>query len=138
VISLGQVPDDTRIWRKLSGQSLADVRDKLQPLHEELSKGRVHLGHLYGPGVRRGLAGQPSGWPTGQDGVDLPEVLEPLVALIGAAKLMTLSAGQVRSAPVTVSADRPTWTLQLTRNSVCRAIKQAEADDLAGETSRRW
>ncbi len=60
------------------------------------------------------------------------EVLAPLVELIGAAKLRTLSARQIRSALVKLSADRSTRTLQIALNSLTRAIKQAEANDLVG------
>jgi len=52
------------------------------------------------------------------------------VALIGSAKLRDLTAPQVRSALVKLSADRSTRTLQIARNSLIRAIRHAEANDL--------
>ena len=132
VISLGFAPDGKRIRRKVSGQSRADVKDKLRALHEELSKG-LHTSPMYT--VRQCV----EDWlATGLDGRSAKtvstyrEVLGPLVALIGAAKLRTLSARQVRSALVELSADRSTRTLQLALNSLRRSIKQAEADDLVG------
>lgn len=60
------------------------------------------------------------------------EVLDPLVALVGAAKLRTLSAQHVPPALVKLSADRSTRTLQIARNGLVRAIRQAEASDLVG------
>ncbi len=46
VISLGEAPDGTRARRKASGQSRAEVEEKLQVLHRELSKG-LHTSHTY-------------------------------------------------------------------------------------------
>jgi integrase len=60
------------------------------------------------------------------------EVLEPLLELIGAAKLRTLSARQVRAALLKLSADRSTRTLQIALQALRRAIKHAAADDLVG------
>jgi hypothetical protein len=60
------------------------------------------------------------------------EVLEPLLALIGAARLRTLSAPQVRAALVKLSADRSTRTLQIAVQALRRAIKLAEVNDLVG------
>ena len=60
------------------------------------------------------------------------EVLEPLTALIGSARLRDLTARQVRSALVKLPADRSTRTLQIARNALVRAIRLAEANDLVG------
>jgi hypothetical protein len=38
VISLGEAPDGARIRRKVSGQTLAEVKEKLQALHAELRR----------------------------------------------------------------------------------------------------
>lgn len=46
VISLGEAPDGKRLRRKVSGQTRADVKDKLRALHEELSEG-LHTSHTY-------------------------------------------------------------------------------------------
>jgi integrase len=60
------------------------------------------------------------------------EVLDPLTALIGSAKLWDLTARHVRGALVKLSADRSTRTLQIARNALVRAIRMAEANDLVG------
>ncbi|MGH3303981.1 MAG: hypothetical protein ACRDOK_20340 [Streptosporangiaceae bacterium] len=132
VISLGEAPDGTRLRRKVSGRNRADVKDKLKALHEELAEG-LRTSHIYT--VRQCV----DDWLA--DGLDgrsaktmstYREVLDPLMALIGKAKLRDLTARQVRSALVRLSADRSTRTLQITRNALVRAIKLAEASDLVG------
>jgi integrase len=132
VISLGEGPDGRRLRRKVNGQTQPEVKDKLRALHEELREG-LHTSRSYT--VRRCV----EDWLA--DGLDgrsaktvstYREVLGPLVALIGSAKLRDLSARQVRSALVKLSADRSTRTLQITLNALRRAIKLAEANDLVG------
>ena len=61
MISLGEAPDGTRIRCKVSGQSRAEVKEKLRALHDELSKG-PHTSHTYtvrqcieGSAPRRGV-----------------------------------------------------------------------------------
>ncbi len=132
VVSLGDAPDGTRLRRKVSGRTQAEVKDKLRALHEELAKG-LHTSHTYT--VRQCV----DDWlVNGLDGRSAKtvstyrEVLDPLVALIGAAKLRTLTAPQVRAALVKLSADRSTRTLQIALNSLTRAIRLAEANDLVG------
>ena len=130
VVSLGFAPDGTRLRRKVSGRSKTDVKDKLQALHEELRDGlRTSATYTVRQAINDWLA----------DGLDgrapktvstYREVLDPLVALIGSAKLRDLSAPQVRSALVKLSADRSSRTLQMARNSLIRAIRHAEANDL--------
>jgi hypothetical protein len=46
VVSLGEAPEGTRIRRKVSGQSRAEVKDKLRALHGELTRG-LHTSHTY-------------------------------------------------------------------------------------------
>ena len=87
MISLGVAPDGARLRRKVRGRSKTEVKDKLQALHEELRDG-LHTSATYTvrPAVNDWLA----------DGLDgrapktvstYREVLDPLVALIGSAKL---------------------------------------------------
>jgi hypothetical protein len=122
VISLGFAPDGKRIRRKVSGQSKADVKTKLQALHDELREG-LQTSPTYT--VRQAV----EDWLA--DGLDgrsaktvstYRAVLDPLTALIGSAKLRDLTARQVRSAMVWLAADRSTRTLQITRNALCSAI----------------
>jgi len=132
VVSLGEGPDGTRIRRKVSGQSRAEVKQKLQALHAELNKG-LHTSHTYT--VRQCVEDWLANGLDGRSAKTVStyrEVLDPLVALIGAAKLRTLTAPQLRAALVKLSADRSTRTLQIALNSLSRAIKLAEANDLVG------
>jgi hypothetical protein len=56
-------------------------------------------------------------------------LLEPVLELIGAKPLRALSAGEVRSA---LDTRYSTLSLQITRNSMERAIRHAESNDLVG------
>jgi integrase len=132
VISLGFAPDGTRLRRKVSGQSRTEVKDKLEALHGELSQG-LRTSSTYT--VRRCVEDWLAGGLDGRSAKTVStyrEVLEPLLMLIGAARLRTLSASHVRSALVNLSADRSTRTLQIALNALRRAIKLAEANDLVG------
>jgi integrase len=131
-VPLGEAPGGTRIRRKVSGRSKAEVKERLRELHEELAKS-LHTSHTYTvrqcveDGVTNGLDGR-----SAKTVSTYLEALDPLVALIGAAKLRTLTAPQVWSALVKLSADRSTWNSQITLNTLRRAINLAEANDLVG------
>jgi integrase len=130
VISLGFAPDGKRIRRKVSGQSKADVKTKLGALHDELHEG-LHTSATYT--VREAVEDWLANGLDGRSAKTVStyrEVLDPLTALIGSAKLRDLTARQVRSAMVKLAADRSTRTLQITRNALVRAIRMAEANDL--------
>jgi integrase len=60
------------------------------------------------------------------------EVLTPLTALIGAAKLRDLTAADVRPALAQLATSRSTRSVQMAHNSLVRAIRYAEANDLVG------
>jgi integrase len=132
VISLGFAPDGTRLRRKVSGKSRTEVKDKLEALHGELRKGlRTSYTYTVRQCVEDWLAGGLDG-RSAKTVSTYREVLEPLLTLIGAARLRTLSASQLRSALVKLSADRSTRTLQIALSALRRAIKLAEANDLVG------
>ena len=59
-------------------------------------------------------------------------LLEPVLEMIGARPLRDLSAGDVRSALGKLATRYSTRSLQITRNSLERAIRHAEANDLVG------
>jgi len=128
VISLGFGPDGRRIRRKVSGQSKADVTLKLQALREGLHTSSTYtVGQAIEDWLANGLDGR-----SAKTVSTYREVLDPLTALIGSSKLRDLTARQVRSALVRLSADWSTRTLQIARNALVRAIRLAEADDLVG------
>jgi integrase len=129
-VSLGFTPDGKRIRRKVSGRTKQEVRDKLRALHQELDAGiRSSAGYT----VRRAV----EDWL--RDGLDGRSVrtralyeglLEPVLEIIGGRTLRDLSAGDVRSALGQLTARYSTRSLQITRNSLDRAIRHAQADDL--------
>jgi integrase len=131
-VSLGFGPGGKRVRRKVSGRTKTEVKGKLQSLHDEL---------------REGICSSPTytvqnavdDWLAhGLDNVSAKtistnqEVLTPLTALIGAAKLRELTAADVRGALARLAITRSTRTVQMARNGLARAIRYAEANDLVG------
>jgi hypothetical protein len=129
-ISLGFAPDGKRVRRKVSGKTKQEVRDKLKALHQELDAG-IKLSTNYT--VRRavedwlgeGLDGRSERTRTLYRGL-----LEPVLEIIGAKRLRDLTAGDVRSALGQLTSRYSSRSLQITRNSLDRAIEHAQADDL--------
>ena len=131
-ISLGYGPDGKRIRRKVSGKTKQEVRAKLQALHQEMNAG-VKSSSTYtvrqavDDWLREGLDGTSDRTRTLYEGL-----LGPLLDVIGARPLRVLSAGDVRSGLNQLATRYSTRSLQITRNSLERAIRHAEADDLVG------
>ena len=131
-ISLGYGPDGKRIRRKVSGKTKQEVRAKLQALHQELNSG-VKSSSTYtvreavDDWLREGLDGTSDRTRTLYEGL-----LGPVVEAIGAKPLRALSAGDVRSALGQLTTRYSTRSLQITRNSLERAIRHAESNDLVG------
>ena len=131
-VSLGYGPDGKRIRRKVSGKTKQEVRAKLKALHEELNTG-VKSSRTYTvrqtveDWLREGLDGTSERTRTLYEGL-----LEPVLEMIGARPLRDLSAGDVRSALGELVTRYSTRSLQITRNSLERAIRHAEANDLVG------
>ncbi|HJY99438.1 MAG TPA: site-specific integrase [Streptosporangiaceae bacterium] len=131
-VSLGYGPDGKRIRRKVLGKTKQEVRDRLKALHQEMNSG-VRSSSTYTvrqtveDWLRDGLDGTSERTRTLYEGL-----LEPVVEMIGARPLRDLSAGDVRSALGKLVTRYSTRSLQITRNSLERAIRHAEADDLVG------
>ena len=131
-VSLGYGPDGKRMRRKVSGKTKQEVRAKLQALHQELNVG-VRCSSTYTvrdaveDWLREGLDGTSERTRTLYEGL-----LGPLLDAIGARPLRGLSAGDVRSGLSQLAARYSTRSLQITRLSLERAIRHAEADDLVG------
>jgi integrase len=127
-VSLGFGPDGKRIRRKVFGRTKQEVREKLKTLNQELNAG-VRSSSTYtvreavDDWLREGLDGTSERTRSLYQGL-----LEPVLELIGAKTLRVLSAGEVRSALGQLS----TRSLQITRNSLERAIRHAEGNDLVG------
>jgi integrase len=131
-VSLGFAPDGKRIRRKVSGRTKQEVRDKLRALHQEMDAGiRSSTGYTVRRAVedwlREGLDGRSERTRKLYAGL-----LEPLLENIGTKPLRDLTAGDVRSALAQLTSRYSTRSLQITRNSLDRAIQHAQADDLVG------
>jgi integrase len=129
-ISLGYTPDGKRIRRKVTGRTKQEVRDKLRALHQELDAGiRSSAGytvrHAVQDWLRDGLDGRSERTRALYEGL-----LEPVLEIIGNRPLRDLSTGDVRSALGKLTSRYSTRSLQITRNSLDRAIQHAQADDL--------
>jgi integrase len=131
-VSLGYGPDGKRIRRNVLGRTKQEVRDKLKALHGELNAG-VKSSSTYtvreavDDWLREGLGGTSERTRTLYEGL-----LEPVLEVIGARPLRDLGARDVRSALSLLATRYSTRSLQITRNSLERAIRHAESNDLVG------
>jgi len=131
-VSLGYGPDGKRIRRKVSGKTKQEVRAKLEALHQELNAG-VRSSSTYtvreavDDWLREGLDGTSDRTRTLYEGL-----LGPVLDAIGARPLRDLGARDIRSALSQLATRYSTRSLQITRNSLERAIRHAESNDLVG------
>ena len=131
-VSLGYGPDGKRIRRKVFGKTKQEVRDRLKALHQELNAG-VRSSSTYtvreavDDWLHEGLDGTSERTCTLYEGL-----LEPVLEVIGARPLRDLGARDVRSALSQLATRYSTRSLQITRNSLERAIRHAESNDLVG------
>jgi len=131
-VSLGYGPDGKRIRRKVSGKTKQEVRARLKSLHQELdaglkSSGTYTVREAVDDWLREGLDGTSERTRTLYQGL-----LGPVLEAIGTKPLRTLSAGDVRSALAQLTTRYSTRSLQISRNSLERAIRHAESNDLVG------
>ena len=129
-VSMGFGADGKRIRRKVSGRTKTEVKDKLQLLHDELRKGvrsspKYTVQNAIDDWLAHGLDGRSAKTISTN-----AEVLAPLAALIGAARLRELTAADVRSALAQLATTRSTRAVQMARSSLIRVIRHAEANDL--------
>jgi hypothetical protein len=136
-VSLGFGPDGKRIRRKVFGKTKQEVREKLKTLHQELNTG-VKSSSTYtvreavDDWLREGLDGTSERTRTLYDGL-----LDPILEHIGARQLRVLTADDVRSALSQLATRYSTRSLQITWNSLERAIRHAERFGIARETAAR-
>ncbi len=131
-VSLGFGANGRRIRRKVSGRTKTEIKDKLQLLHDELREGirsspRYTVHNAVDDWLAHGLDGRSAKTVSTNR-----EVLAPLTALIGSAKLKELTAADVRAALAQLATSRSTRAVQMAHNSLIRVIRYAEANDLAG------
>jgi len=136
VISLGYSPDGARrIRRKVAGTTKTAVKDKLKALHADIDKGITPKAGYSAYTVRQaaedwlndGLAGR-----SAKTVKKNQNVLEPILTVIGNRKLRQLSAGDVRQALATMAAGYSSAVVSMGHLALKRAIRHAEANDLAG------
>jgi integrase len=129
----GYTGDGTRTRRKVSGTTKAAVIDKLRDLHHQLDQGVTPK-----PGYAHYTVRQAAqDWlATGLDGRSPKtvkknqNVLEPILAVIGARKLRDLSAADVRHALAVMAAGYSTAAVSMGHLALKRTIRHAEANDL--------
>jgi hypothetical protein len=116
VVSLGFDADGKRLRRKVSGQTKAEVKDKLKALHSELDAGlRTAQGYTVEKAVadwlEEGLPGR-----TAKTVEANRDSLRPLLAVIGRIPLKDLTVQDVRTALTKMAATHSTRTLQKGHN----------------------
>ena len=127
-ISLGFGPDGKRIRRKVSGPSRAAVTDRLARLHAELDAGSKAAPPNYTlrtaaeDWLQSGLPGRSA--KTIRKNKD---VLEPILAAVGAARLRELSAADVDTALAHMSQTYSTAAVRMGHLALKRAIRHAQA-----------
>jgi integrase len=131
-VSLGFSPSGTRIRRKVTGRTKADVRDKLRQLRQEVDSGlRLSRSYTVSAALDDWLA-------HGLDDVSARTVtlyrdtIAPaLRQQLGTVALRNLTARDVQNALTALASRMSTRTVQISRNVLVRAIRDAERDGLA-------
>src|SRR5262249_36407362 len=132
-ITTAYTGDGKRTRRKVSGQTKAAVVDKLRDLHLQLDKGITPKAGYAHYTVRQAA----QDWlASGLDGrspktvTKNQNVLEPILAVIGARKLRDLTAADVRQALAAMAAGSSPAAVSMGHLALKRAIRHAEANDL--------
>jgi integrase len=132
-LTLGYSGGGKRQRRKVSGKTKAAVVDKLRDLHLQLDKGITPKAGYAHYTVRQAA----QDWlASGLDGrspktvTKNQNVLEPILAVIGARKLRDLTAADVRQALAAMAAGYSTVAVSMGHLALKRAIRHAEANDL--------
>jgi hypothetical protein len=125
--SFGYRPDGKRDRRKVSGQTKAEVKDKLKELHADLDVG-VKTSADYS--VQRAV----DDWMAeGRDGLSVrttkrdKSILKPVLAIVASKPLHELATHDVRRALTVLARDHSSSTVTLARNRLVLAIQHAEA-----------
>jgi integrase len=133
-VTVGYTGDGKRSRRKVSGTTKAAVVDKLRDLHTQLGKGITPKAGYVHYTVRQAA----QDWlASGLDGrspktvTKNQNVLEPILNVIGARKLRDLTAADVRQALAAMAAGYSTAVVTMGHLALKRAIRHAEANDLA-------
>ena len=131
-ISLGFSPAGTRIRRKVTGRTKAEVRDKLRDLHQEVDSGlRLSRSYTVNDTLDDWLAGGLGDVSIRTVTLYRDTIAPALREQLGTVRLRELTAGDVHGALTALAPPMSTRTIQISRNVLVRAIRQAERDDLA-------
>ena len=132
-LTTGYTGEGKRARRKVSGKTKAAVVDKLRDLHLQLDKGITPKAGYAHYTVRQAA----EDWLTsGLDGrspktvTKNRNVLQPILAVIGARKLRDLTAADVRQALAAMATRYSTAAVSMGHLALKRAIRHAEANDL--------
>jgi integrase len=128
VISLGFGADGRRIRRKVSGKTKAIVADRLALLHRELEEGTKAAPSNYS--VRRTAEDWLEHGLNGRSAKTIrknKDVLEPLLAVVGAARLRDLSAEDVDRALKHMATSYSSAAVRMGHLALKRALRQAQA-----------
>ena len=132
-ITLGYTGAGTRKRRKVSGKTKAAVVDKLRDLHLQLDKGITPKAGYTHYTVRQAAEDWLAAGLDGRSPKTITKnqnVLEPILAVIGARKLRDLTAADVRQALAAMAARYSTAAVSMGHLALKRAIRHAEANDL--------
>jgi integrase len=131
-VSLGFSPAGTRIRRKVTGRTKAEVRAKLRELHQEVDSG-LKTSHSYtvNDALDDWLAQDLDGVSVRTVALYRGTIAPMLRAQLGTVRLRELTAGDVQAALTALAARVSTRTVQISRNVLARAIRHAERDGLA-------
>ena len=130
-VSLGFSPAGTRIRKKVSGRTKAEVRDKLRELHQQVDSGlRPRRRYTVGDALEDWLAHGVDGLSARTVTLYRGTIVKALTEQLGAVRLTELTAGDVQGALAAMAPRLSTRTLQIAHNVLVRAIRQAERDDL--------
>jgi integrase len=132
-LTLGYTGDGKRQRRKVSGKTKVAVVDKLRDLRTQLDTGitpkagyaHYMLRQAAEDWLAHGLEGRSPKTVTKNQ-----NVLEPILAVIGARKLRDLTAADVRQALAAMAAGYSTAAVSMGHLALKRAIRHAEASDL--------
>ena len=132
-LTLGYTGDGKRQRRKVSGKTKAAVVDKLRDLHTQLDTGITPKASYTHYTVRQAAQDWLEHRLDGRSPKTVTKnqnVLEPILAVIGARKLRDLTAAVVRQALAAMAAGYSTAAVSIGHLALKRAIRHAEANDL--------
>jgi integrase len=132
-LTLEYTGDGKRVRRKVSGATKAAVIDKLRDIRTQLDKGVTPKAGYAHYTVRQAADDWLAHGLEGRDPKTIKKnqnVLEPILAVIGARKLRDLSADDVRQALSAMAARYSSAAVTMGHLALKRAIRHAESNDL--------